>query len=58
MNFTLRFANVECAVLFRPLDTVECVRRLLAYINECRELPEEIVVALRGARASEYQPCR
>lgn len=54
MTFTLRFADAICEILFRPLDTPEDVQRLLsleltgAYINECRELPEEIVVALRG----------
>jgi hypothetical protein len=52
--FTLRFEDVHCEVLFRPLDSPEDVNRLLsleltgAYINEARETPIEILTALRS----------
>lgn len=53
-TFILRFEDVHAEVLFRPLDTPEDVGRLLsleltgAFVNELRELPIEIIVALRS----------
>lgn len=52
--FQIRYDDVECDVLFRPLDTPDDVKRLLSlelsggWINEAREIPEEIMVALKG----------
>ena len=54
MSYTLRFGDVVAEVLFRALDDPEDVKRLLsleltgAYINEAREIPIEILVALRS----------
>jgi hypothetical protein len=51
-NFTLRFGDVECEVLFRPLDRPEDVARVLslevtfAIIDEFVEIPKQIVEAL------------
>ena len=59
-NFTLRFGDVECQVLFRPLDTPDDVRRVLsleinfAIIDEFTELPKAIVDAL-SARLGRYR---
>lgn len=59
MTYTMRFADVQCEVLFRALDTPDDVRRLLSleptfiYINEMREIPLEILVACRS-RAGRY----
>lgn len=59
MTFTMRFADVQCEVLFRALDTPDDVRRLLSleptfiYINEMREVPLEILIACRS-RAGRY----
>lgn len=53
-TFFLRFGDVEAEVLFRALDDPDDVNRLLsleltgAYCNELRELPIEIVTALRS----------
>lgn len=53
-TFTLRFADVECEVLFRPLDTPEDVARVLslevtfALIDEFVQIPKEIIEALSG----------
>jgi hypothetical protein len=53
-TFILRFDDVHAEVMFRPLDTPEDIGRLLsleltgAFINELRELPLEVVVALRS----------
>lgn len=57
--FTLRFNDVECEVLFRPLDTPDDVARVLsleltfAIIDEFVQIPEEIVNAL-SARLGRY----
>ena len=57
--FTLRFDDVECEVLFRPLDTPQDVQRVLslevsfALIDEFVEIPRAIVDAL-GARCGRY----
>jgi hypothetical protein len=53
-TFILRFDDVYAEVMFRPLDTPDDVGRLLsleltgAFINELRELPLEIIIALRS----------
>lgn len=53
-TFTLRFSDVECEVLFRPLDTPADVVRALgleidfALIDEFREIPRAIVEGLSG----------
>lgn len=58
-NFVLRFADVECEVLFRPLDTPQDVARVLslevtfAIIDEFVEIPQAIVDAL-SARCGRY----
>lgn len=58
-KFTLRYADVECEVLFRPLDTVQDVQRVLslevtfALIDEFVEIPQAIVDAL-SARCGRY----
>lgn len=47
--FVMKFGDVEAEFLFRPLDTPDDVRKLLsleitgAFINEAREIPQEIV---------------
>lgn len=52
--FTLRFGDVECEVLFRPLDTPEDISRVLsleitfAIIDEFVDIPKAIVDALSG----------
>lgn len=57
--FTLRFGDVECEVLFRPLDTPQDVARVLslevtfALIDEFVELPRAIIDAL-SARCGRY----
>jgi hypothetical protein len=51
-KFTLRFDDVECEVLFRPLDTPDDVARVLslevtfAILDEFVQIPMEIVDAL------------
>jgi hypothetical protein len=60
-NFILKFADVECEVLFRPLDTADDVQRVLsleitfAVLDEFVEIDEAIVEAL-GARCGRYPP--
>lgn len=57
--FVLRFGDVECEVLFRPLDTAQDVARVLslevtfAIIDEFVEIPRQIVDAL-SARCGRY----
>lgn len=54
MTYTIRLGDVISEWLFRPLDTPDDVRRLLsleptfAWINEFREIPEEVVTGLRS----------
>lgn len=58
-KFVLRFGDVECEVLFRPLDTPEDVARVLslevtfAIIDEFVEIPRQIIDAL-SARCGRY----
>lgn len=58
-QFTLRFGDVECEVLFRPLDTADDVARVLslevtfAIIDEFVQIPRQIVDAL-SARLGRY----
>jgi hypothetical protein len=58
--FTLRFGDVECEVLFRPLDSPDDVRRVLsleisfAVLDEFVEIPKAIVDAL-SARLGRYR---
>lgn len=53
-KFTFAFDDVECEVLFRPLDSPDDVRRVLslevtgAVLDEFVEIPQEIVEALSG----------
>ena len=53
-EFTLRFEDVECKVLFRGLDDAKDVRRLLslqvsfAVMDEFREIKQEIFETLQG----------
>ncbi len=53
-TFILEFGDVRAEVLFRALEDPEDVKRLLsleltgAFINEARETPIEIVIALRS----------
>ena len=62
-NFTLRFSDIECEVLFRPLDTPDDVARVLSLevtfvvIDEFVQIPREIVEAL-SARAGRYPPAK
>lgn len=57
--FVLKFADIECEVLFRPLDTPQDVARVLslevtfAIIDEFVEIPQAIVDAL-SARCGRY----
>jgi len=58
-KFTLRFDDVECEVLFRPLDTEADVQRVLslevtfAILDEFVEIPRKIIEAL-AARCGRY----
>lgn len=60
-NFVLRYADVECEVMFRPLDTPDDVDRVLslevtfAIIDEFVQIPQAIVEAL-SARCGRYPP--
>lgn len=52
--FTLKFDDVECEILFRPLDTPEDISRVLslevtfAIIDEFVDIPRAIIDALSG----------
>ena len=58
-RFLLKFADIECEVLFRPLDTAEDISRVLslevtfAIIDEFVQIPRSIVDAL-SARCGRY----
>lgn len=58
--FTLRYDDVECIVLFRPLDTPDDISRVLslevnfAIIDEFVEIPKAIIDAL-AARLGRYK---
>lgn len=58
-NFILRFGDVECEVLFRPLDTPDDIGRVLSLdvtfiiLDEFVQIPKAIVEALSG-RAGRY----
>ena len=58
-KFILRTGDIECEVLFRPLDTAQDVARVLslevtfAIIDEFVEIPKEIIEAL-SARCGRY----
>lgn len=60
-DFILRFGNVECEVMFRPLDTPDDVDRVLslevtfAIVDEFVQLPKPIIEAL-SARCGRYPP--
>lgn len=60
-NFILRFGDVECEVMFRPLDTPDDVDRVLslevtfAIVDEFVQIPQEIIEAL-SARCGRYPP--
>lgn len=57
MVFYLEFGDVKAEILFRPLDTPDDIARVLSleltgcWLNECREIPKEIVEALQGRLA-------
>ena len=58
-NFVFKFGDVECEVLFRPLDTADDVQRVLslevtgAVLDEFVDIPKEIVEAL-SARCGRF----
>jgi hypothetical protein len=60
-NFMLKFGDIECEVMFRPLDTPDDVARVLslevtfAIIDEFVQLPQAIIEALSG-RCGRYPP--
>lgn len=60
-DFILRFGDIECEVMFRPLDTLDDVDRVLslevtfAIIDEFVQIPKAIVDAL-SARCGRYPP--
>jgi hypothetical protein len=60
-NFTLRFGDVECEVLFRALDTADDVSKVLsleitfAILDEFVQIAPEIVEGLSG-RCGRYPP--
>jgi len=62
-NFTLRFGDVECEVLFRALDTADDISKVLsleitfAILDEFVEIPKEIVEGLSG-RCGRYPPAK
>jgi len=62
-RFLLKFADVECEVLFRALDTADDVARVLSLeatfilIDEFVQLPKEIIEAL-AARCGRYPPTK
>lgn len=53
-TFLLKFDDVECEVMFRALDDLNDVKKLLsleltgAYVNECREVQRDIIEGLDG----------
>lgn len=59
--FNLKFSDVECEVLFRPLDTEQDIARVLsldvtfAIVDEFVEIPKKIIEAL-SARLGRYPP--
>lgn len=59
--FVLKYGDVECEVLFRPLDTPDDVQRVLslevtfAILDEFVQIPQAIVEAL-SARCGRYPP--
>lgn len=61
--FTLRFGDVECEIMFRPLDTPDDVERVLslevtfAILDEFVQIPKEIVEAV-SARCGRYPPTK
>lgn len=60
-DFLLKFGDVECEVMFRPLDTPDDVNRVLslevtfAIIDEFVQIPKAIIEALSG-RCGRYPP--
>jgi hypothetical protein len=62
-TYFIRHGDIDCEVIFRALDDAEDVKNLLsleltgAYINECREIPQEIVDGLDG-RIGRYPSMR
>lgn len=60
-DFILRFGDVECEVMFRPLDTPDDVERVLslevtfAIVDEFVQTPKAIIEAL-SARCGRYPP--
>jgi hypothetical protein len=60
-DFILRYGDVECEVLFRPLDTPDDVDRVLslevtfAIVDEFVQLPQALIEAL-SARCGRYPP--
>lgn len=60
-KFILKFDDVECEVLFRPLDTADDVSRVLSLeisfclVDEFTEIPRQIIDAL-SARLGRYPP--
>lgn len=60
-DFILRFGDVECEVMFRPLDTPDDVDRVLslevtfAIVDEFVQLPQAIIDAL-AARCGRFPP--
>ena len=53
-TFFLEFGDVKAEILFRALDTPADIAKVLsleltgAWLNECREIPQEIVESLQG----------
>lgn len=53
-TYFLEFGDVKAEILFRALDTPDDVAKVLsleltgAWLNECKEIPQEIVEALQG----------
>lgn len=60
-NFILRFDDVECEVMFRPLDTPDDIARVLsleitfAILDEFVQIPREVIEAL-SARCGRWKP--
>ncbi len=53
-TYYLQFGDVKAEILFRALDTPDDVAKVLsleltgAWLNECKEIPQEIVESLQG----------